>query len=99
MRSSVLLSDSAFHLFLQSDLSTKEIDQRLSEELPPRTLPLSSYNASPIIKRAHLPRSVSCTSDGNSEDNMGEALTFDDGEISSSFDEGHDDNNDYDMSD
>jgi len=60
MRSSVFLSDSALHWFLQSNLSVEEIELNLAQQIPVRTLPLDEYN-SPHLKRRnpYLARSTS----------------------------------------
>ncbi|OXA37928.1 vacuolar protein sorting-associated protein 5 [Folsomia candida] len=85
-RSSVLLSDSALHLFLQTDLTTKEIDARVSEEqgssvgsdhsgannIPLTGLHSSSHNdGHSQQKRPYLFRSVSLSTESSSEGNGG----------------------------
>ena len=59
MRSSELLSDAALHLFLQSDLSVEEMEEKLKE------------NAKPVLKKSesrltpYLLRSLSSGSSGS----------------------------------
>lgn len=58
LRSFVFLSDAALHLFLQSDLTIQDIEEKLVEEIKPkvnytkRILPTLSENVD-IIKSSH----------------------------------------------
>ncbi|ODM98729.1 Sorting nexin-11 [Orchesella cincta] len=60
MRSSVFLSDAALHYFLQTNLSIKEIEEKLEAEIPVRSIPISQLNKPK--KRPKFSRSISCSS-------------------------------------
>lgn len=104
-RSSVLLSDSALHLFLQTNLTTKEIDQRVSDEGLGGSFEVTPAKNPLTYKRPYLCRSVSITSSegegamssgrscsGSDEEHEGRHSDHEDEEycdISSSSDEFH----------
>jgi len=75
MRSSELLSDSALHYFLQTDLTTREIDERISDEVPVKhripfpSSPVSISSSYGVSEgRPYLSRSSSSSSDGHGSD-------------------------------
>jgi len=59
-RSTVLLSDSALHLFLQTNLTTKEIDARISEE--------GSYHPSAIMEDGSGSSDSHCPNNNNTKE-------------------------------
>jgi len=65
MRSSVFLSDAALHYFLQTNLSIKEIEEKLAAEIPVRSIPISQLNK--LKKRPKFSRSISCGSESASD--------------------------------
>jgi hypothetical protein len=75
MRSTELLSDSALHYFLQTDLSIKEIDDRISEDVPIKdrlpfpSSPMSITNTCGVSSvRPYLSRSTSSGSNSSDGD-------------------------------
>ncbi|CAG7834498.1 unnamed protein product [Allacma fusca] len=91
MRSDVLLSDAALHLFLQSDLSTEDIDKKLAQEMKPglrkcASLPhyllRSHSNCSTTSDTEHEPEPEqnSFSSDRANDDKA--TLTMDDSQVS-----------------
>jgi len=93
MRSDVLLSDAALHLFLQSNRTTEEIDKKLAEEMKPGIRKTASFPH--YLLRSHSTCSAASdtehgASDHETTDSYSDrasektALTMDDSNVSTS---------------